>query len=203
MFWARFFFLSGRGVPRIANPFNRGSAPDRARDASTRPGSFKSGHAKLGGRKKGTPNLISIDHKKALCEAAYRVGNDGNGKDGVLGYLTWVATRDPTFFYVGIWARLLVLQQYDPPIRDEPRRTAKELNQSVRRFIGLSETNRTRSSVQTKQSRPFEWLRGGPNAQAGLVQDLMSLAVEDPKTFCRMWCAAFLVPPKNRRRGAK
>ena len=186
----------------MANPFNRGSAPDRARDARTRPGSFKSGHAKLGGRKKGTPNLISIDHQKALFEAAYRVGNDGNGKDGVLGYLTWVATRDPTFFYLGIWARLSVLQQYDPPIRDESPRTAEELDQSARRLIGLGETDRTRSSVPTKKTRPFEWLRGGPNAQASLVQDLMSLAVEKPKIFCRMCCAAFLMPPKDCRRRA-
>jgi hypothetical protein len=187
----------------MANPFNRGSAPDRARDAWTRPGSFKSGHAKLGGRKKGTPNLISIDYKKALFEAAYRVGNDGNGKGGVLGYLTWVGTRYQTFFYVEIWSRLSVLQQYEPPIRDEPPRTAEELNQSVRRLIGLGETNRTTSSVQTKKSRPFEWLRGGPDAQAGLVQDLMGMAVEEPKTFCRMCCAAFLVAPKNSRQGAK
>jgi len=170
-----------------------------ARHASTRPGSFKSGHAKLGGRKRGTPNLISTDYKKALFEAAYRVGNDGNGKGGVLGYLTWVGTRYQTFFYVEIWTRLSVLQQYEPPILAEPRRTAKESNQSVRRFIGLSDTNRTRSSVQTKKPKPFEWLLGGPNAQAGLVQDLMGMAVEEPKTFCRMCCAAFLVPPKNWR----
>jgi hypothetical protein len=50
----------------MANPFNRGSAPDRARDAWTRPGSFKSGHAKLGGRKKG-----NIDR---LQEGTFRGG---------------------------------------------------------------------------------------------------------------------------------
>ena len=186
----------------MSNPFNRASAPGRARDAWTRPGSFKSGHAKLGGRKKGTPNLISIDYKKALAEAAYRVGNDGNGKDGVLGYLTWVGTRYRTFFYVDLYTRLLALEQYEPPILAEPRRTKKELNQWVRHFIGLSETNRTRSSVQTKKLSPFEWLHGGPNAQAGLVQDLMRMAVEEPKIFCRMFAAAFLTPPKNWRRRA-
>ena len=32
----------------MTNPFNRGSSPDRARDASQRPGTFKPGHKKLG-----------------------------------------------------------------------------------------------------------------------------------------------------------
>jgi hypothetical protein len=168
-----------------------------ASESRPRPGSFKSGHAKLGGRKKGTPNLISADYKRALLEAAYRVGNDGNGKDGVIGYFTWIGTRYPTFFYVELFTRLLALEEYEPPA--EPRRTAEELNQSVRHFIGLSETNRTRSSVQTKK---FEWLRGGPNAQASLVQDLMRLAVEKPKIFCRKFSAALLVPPKGWRRRA-
>jgi hypothetical protein len=166
-----------------------------------RPGGFKPGHPKLGGRKKGTPNLISTDYKKALFEAAYRVGNDGNGKDGVIGYFTWIGTRYPTFFYVELFTRLIVLEEYQPPSPAEPR-TAEELNQSIRNFIGLSETNRTRSSVQTKKLRPFEWLRGGPNAQAGLVQDLMRLAVEKPKIFCRKFSAALLVPAKDWRRRA-
>ena len=32
----------------MTNPFNRGSSPDRARDASQRSGTFKPGHKKLG-----------------------------------------------------------------------------------------------------------------------------------------------------------
>jgi hypothetical protein len=41
----------------MRNPFNRGNSPGRARDAWLRPGTFEPGHAKLGGRKKGTRNL--------------------------------------------------------------------------------------------------------------------------------------------------
>jgi hypothetical protein len=63
----------------------RGTAPGRARPADDRPGSFKPGRRKQGGRKRGTPNLFSIDYKKAIIEAAYRVGHDGNGKDGERG----------------------------------------------------------------------------------------------------------------------
>ena len=78
-------FIFRRGVSTLTNPFTRGSAPDRARSADRRPGSFKPGHEKRGGRKRGTPNLFTIDHKKAILEATYRIGQDGDGKDGVLG----------------------------------------------------------------------------------------------------------------------
>jgi hypothetical protein len=58
----------------MRNPLDRGNCPGRAREASERPGSFKLGHKKLGGRKKGTPNAISADLKKALLQAAHRIG---------------------------------------------------------------------------------------------------------------------------------
>ena len=73
----------------------RGSAPGRERAANQRPGSFKPGHKKQGGRKRGTPNALTADYKKAAMEAAYRVGEDGNGKDGLVGYLKWVAMCHP------------------------------------------------------------------------------------------------------------
>ena len=57
--------------------------------------------------------MISPEHKRALLEAAHRVGSDGNGRDGIVGYFTWVAERDPTFFYVGLWSRLLELQIHE------------------------------------------------------------------------------------------
>ena len=82
----------------MTNPRKRGSAPDRARDAHLRPGSFKKGHRKLGGRKRGTPNAFSPDYKQAILEAAHRVGHDGNGEDGAVGYFSWVGERDPDFF---------------------------------------------------------------------------------------------------------
>lgn len=64
----------------MTNPFTRGSAPGRARDAHSRRGSFKQAHKKLGGRKRGTPNLISIDYKKALLEAAYESDTTGTAR---------------------------------------------------------------------------------------------------------------------------
>ena len=58
----------------------RGSSPERS-------GDFKVGHKKLGGRQKGTRNYYSADLKRTLFEAAFRVGSDAKGKDGLLGYL--------------------------------------------------------------------------------------------------------------------
>jgi hypothetical protein len=52
----------------MTNPFNRGSAPGRARDALQRSGSFEPGHKKRGGRKKGSPNT------SIAASAAARVG---------------------------------------------------------------------------------------------------------------------------------
>jgi hypothetical protein len=47
---------------------------------------------KTGGRKKGSRNIISPDHKRALLGAVHRVGSDGNGRDGMIGYFTWVGS---------------------------------------------------------------------------------------------------------------
>jgi hypothetical protein len=57
--------------------------------------------------------VISPEHKRALFEAANRVGSDGNGTDGMVGYFRWVAKRDLTFFYVELWGQLLELQIHE------------------------------------------------------------------------------------------
>jgi hypothetical protein len=54
-----------------ANPFTRGSCPGRARPPHR--GSFKMGHEKHGGRKKGTPNAMSPRAGKAIAAAARRI----------------------------------------------------------------------------------------------------------------------------------
>jgi hypothetical protein len=166
----------------MTDPFNRGSAPGRARDPWQCSGTFEPGHAKLGGRKKGTRNLVSPEHKMALLEAAHRVGNDGNGKDGAFGYFRWVATRDLTFFYVDIWMRLLELEVYEAAIRAQAPCITNELDDPLSR------------STRTKKSTSFELPPDGPNAE---VEGLMRLAIERPKVFCKLFCAVLLTPPKN------
>lgn len=47
---------------------------------------FKEGHAKQGGRQKGTPNKVSKTMKEAIEEAMTLYGSDAKGKDGLIGY---------------------------------------------------------------------------------------------------------------------
>jgi hypothetical protein len=54
-----------------ANPYSRGTSPGRARPHHR--GSFLRGHAKVGGRQKGTPNAISPRARKAITGAAKRL----------------------------------------------------------------------------------------------------------------------------------
>jgi hypothetical protein len=175
-------------MTRQTDPFSRGSAPDRARDPSQRPGSFKKGHKKLGGRKKGTPNRISADHKQAMREAIHRIGSDGNGKDGEVGYFKWVAERDETFFYVDVWSRLLEVQYYHAAMRIDSTRDSTPLT------LGEAPPRSARQNT-----RPLGWLRGGDDAYESLVQDYMRMAVEAYKCFCKYYVAAFVTPPKNWR----
>lgn len=64
-----------------------------------RPGTFKKGnqfakgHRGSGGKKLMTKNIV-----EAALAAAEAVGRDGNGKDGMVGYLTSVAKRHPKQF---------------------------------------------------------------------------------------------------------
>ena len=192
----------------MTKPTNRGSAPGRARPEDQRPGSFKPGHEKLGGRKRGTPNAITLDLKKAIIEAANRIGFDGNGKYGIVGFFMWVARYRQTIYVNGVLCRLLPLEDRDTPLYD-PALYASEMvgnlmaleaedphgdmsvalcdiedvNQSVRERIGLTGTNRAKK--QTEQP-------AGP---------LMQMAVEDPKAFCKLYIAA-LRPPRRPRRPA-
>ena len=178
----------------MRNSYNRGSAPDRARDALDRPGSFKAGHAKLGGRKKGTPNAISPALKRALLKAAHRVGSDGNGKDGAVGYFGWLMTREPDVVFKDLLMRMLTLEQY----QDALGQTIDERDEAVRPIDSRETTTTGRSGARKKPKR-FDWLRGGPNAYDSLVQDLMRLAVERPKAFGKMFGAACLALPTNWR----
>jgi hypothetical protein len=179
----------------MTNPLKRGSAPDRAQPDYARPGSFKSGHEKRGGRQRGTPNLISADYKKALLEAAYRVGYDGNGEDGAVGYFKWVATRHTTIFCTRLLINLLPLEFAESNTPEEPRSTLEEINQWVRDYIELTGKNRTEEkTVQVESRSAWDW-----TGQPFPVGTLMQIAVANPKAFCTQFAAAFLRPPTRRR----
>ena len=67
-------------------------------DKPRRPGTFKKGHKKLGGRNKGTPNRVNRDLIQAIVQAAEQVGSDGKGKNGVDGYLQMLAGKKAAYF---------------------------------------------------------------------------------------------------------
>jgi hypothetical protein len=181
----------------MTNRLARGSAPGRARPEYLRPGSFKPGHKKRGGRKRGTPNLFSADYKKAILEAAYRIGHDGNGEDGVLGYFLWVGERHPGMFYSLLWVNLLQPEaESDAPT--EPRRSIEELDQCVRDYIGFTGNSPTKEQTVGVES----WSLPDWTGQPFPVGSLMGLAVEKPKAFCKLFVAAFMQPPSKRRRPA-
>jgi hypothetical protein len=70
---------------------------------------FVKGHKKMGGRKKGTPNQLTIDD---ILEAAARLG----GKDGLVGYLTDLGLDHPRVF-----GRLLIRVLLPKRVRSHPR----------------------------------------------------------------------------------
>ena len=88
----------------------------RGRGNSQRPGTFKKGHKKLGGRKKGTPNRINGNLIERIVQAADQVGSDGKGKDGVDGYLQMLAGKKAAYF-VGLLRQ--AVQKQVPTIEPE------------------------------------------------------------------------------------
>ena len=157
----------------MADRTNRGSAPGRERDAVQRPGSFKPGHEKRGGRKRGTPNAIGSDCGKAVLRAAYHVGENGAGQHGLVGYCRWLALHHPVPFSGLILMRLLALEcaESNPPERSLP--TMEEVNQSLREYVGLTGKEQTKKSAVPPESRaPGDW-----TGQDFPLNTLMQIAV--------------------------
>ena len=53
---------------------------------------------KTGGRQKGVPNKLTKQIKEAITTAAEEYGEDGNGKDGMVGYMKRLAGDQPVAF---------------------------------------------------------------------------------------------------------
>jgi hypothetical protein len=67
------------------------------------------GKGRNSGRQKGTPNKITRLLKEAIPEALERLGSDGKGKDGIVGFLM-VAAVTETAAYLRLLDRLLPYQ---------------------------------------------------------------------------------------------
>lgn len=61
------------------------------------------------GRPKGAPNKVTRIIKEAVILAAELVGQDGRGKDGMVGYLRRIAHRNPDLF-IPLMGKCLPLQ---------------------------------------------------------------------------------------------
>jgi hypothetical protein len=81
------------------------SAENNKEKAAWKPG--ESGNPN--GRPKGVPNKTTQVLKEAVILAAEQVGNDGAGKDGLIGYLRHVAVTDVKAF-TGLLGRVIPLQ---------------------------------------------------------------------------------------------
>jgi hypothetical protein len=179
----------------MTNPFKRGSAPNRAQPDYARSGSFKSGQQKRGGRKRGTPNFFSIDYKNAVIEAAWRIGEDGNGKDGIVGYFRWIFLHHTAVFIGQLASSILLLEFAERDAPEEPHRTMEEIDQHFRDCIGLTGKNRAETETGQAGSRSqWDW-----TGQPFPVGTLMQAAVKNPKEFCTLIAAALLRPPTKRR----
>jgi hypothetical protein len=178
---------------------NRGTAPGRARHYEhMRPGSFKPGHRKLGGRKRGTPNALSADYKKAILEAAYRIGEDGNGKDGLVGYLQWIALYHTGVYLTVIFPSLLKPEADDEDTPDQPRLKKEDIDQWIQDYLGITGRGPTDTqNVEAGSDSSWAW-----TGQPSPVGPLMDVAVKNPEAFCKLIVAAFLStrPKKNRDR---
>ena len=104
---------------------------DTFRSEDQRPGSFKKGHKKRGGRQRGTPNKFTAEYKRDILEAAHRIGEDANGTLGVVGYLSWVAGRYPRIF-CGLHGSMLELQELEIGLPQREPPTVEEFDEAVR-----------------------------------------------------------------------
>jgi hypothetical protein len=154
--------------------------------------------------------LLSADYKRLLFEAAFRIGSNGDGKDGVTGYFGWIIQYHPRVAIQQL-SRILVLEHYLGEMPNEPC-TAEELDRSIRDYIG-THPNAGSTNVARADSRLFDtvhlprhrrgvssrqdWNWTGRNDEIGI---LMRMAVEKPQLFCRLIGKAFLSVPKNKRR---
>ena len=112
----------------------------------------------------------------------------GNGEQGLIGYLRWVARYHPRTFMRGLTS-VLRWEFLQGDLAEEPRRTLAEINEQIREDIGRA------SKAEPKS--PSGW------TQDFLVGELMQAAVENPKAFCKLFNTALLRPPTAWHRRAR
>ena len=90
-----------------------------------------------GGRPPGSKDKLTRTLKECVLMAGEIVGSDGKGRDGLLGYLTMIARRDPKT-YCGLLGRLMPIDVQSTTQQPVTYRTSEEvLDELAARGIGV------------------------------------------------------------------
>jgi hypothetical protein len=107
---------------------------------TSKPTQFKKGVPRHpnAGRRAGTPNVTTRLVREAVIEAAAQHGDDGRGKDGLIGCCKYICRENPAAF-AGLLAKVLTAQvrlQHDKTLTvalEDLKLVAKEMKE-----VGLS-----------------------------------------------------------------
>jgi hypothetical protein len=144
---------------------------------------FRSGHQKLGGRKRGTSNKSTPFDQRAVLKAAHLVGFDLNGKDGLVGYFKWVALSHPRAFLM-MAPGIMDIQERARSSVAQPPWTMERFLPHIEEYLGPDSEYDDENEVGPDV--PWGWTgRGFP------LGPLMHIAVRNPAAYIKT-LAAFL-----------
>ena len=124
-----------RQKDRIAARLTRGSQPGRARVAGKR---FTKDYQPKGrGRRKGVPNIITREVKEAVIAAVNRHGSDGQGTDGMEGYMMFLAREYPTTMGMLLLAVMRTQVTVERIERPAPYQSYEEMCAELEREYGI------------------------------------------------------------------
>jgi hypothetical protein len=109
---------------------------------------FQKGHKKLGGRKKGVLNKRSLSLSKITFAALERVGSDGQGTGGVVGYFISILKKDPR-----VGARLALVL-----LRDEAKHPPKD--SALKELIKILQSAKLNQEEKKVLARIWEKVTG-------------------------------------------
>jgi hypothetical protein len=124
---------SGRPVVKGNGVLNARSASGGPKSNAT---SFKKGRKKTGGRKAGTPNKTTWVLREVVQAAAEAAGNE-LGRNGHVGYMTWVALNYPPSFlrlYADSMPQQLEPEQTSPPEESVVLHSIEEIREQLSQY---------------------------------------------------------------------
>ena len=121
-----------RGKRSTRNPITRGTQPQQARNNAGR--FSRENQPARRGRPRGSRNVFSRLVKEAVIEAANRIGIDGQGTDGMVGYMEHLGRNNESVF--GGLLRGVMGQQVSVERVEQPKEypTEAEVLAELKRF---------------------------------------------------------------------